>query len=168
MGVDFEFPEIDEIPPTFRFANTDLALARALRQRKSHMDDELMRIQEDMIDEVGSYDCSCQYCVNIVKRFEKHFPDVVHLVKRMRWGIPALHIQGHREDCMYLFGMAYMESVGHFHGETAEHYWPEANQLGPQTRQMNHGHRQDTLIDHHNDWNWKKTMSLGQGPSYHA
>ncbi|KAJ7067660.1 hypothetical protein C8F01DRAFT_1248023 [Mycena amicta] len=53
-----------------------------------------------------------------------------------------------------------MECVGHFHGESAEQYWPEANQLGPHVRQMNNGHRQDTLINHHGDWNWKKTMAL--------
>jgi hypothetical protein len=124
-------------------------------------DSDLAQVQAQMIDHVGSYDCACQYWVNAVERFEKHFPDVVHLVKRMRWAIPALHVQGHLEDCIYLFGTAYLPSVGHFHGETAEHYWPEANQLGPQTRQMNRGHRQDTLIDHHNDWNWKKIVSLG-------
>jgi len=77
------------------------------------------------------YDCARQYWVNLVERFEKHFPDIARLVKRMRWGIPAIHIQGHREDCTYLFGTPYMDCVGHFHGETAEHYWPEANQLGP-------------------------------------
>ncbi|KAF8195334.1 hypothetical protein K438DRAFT_1760990 [Mycena galopus ATCC 62051] len=39
-------------------------------------------------------------------------------------------------------------------------FWPEANQLGPHVRQMNNGHRQDTLISHHGDWNHKKTMKL--------
>ncbi|KAJ7261662.1 hypothetical protein C8J57DRAFT_1232508 [Mycena rebaudengoi] len=55
---------------------------------------------------------------------------------------------------------SYMECVGHFHGETAEQYWPEANQLGPHVRQMNNGHRQDTMINHHGDWNHKKTMNM--------
>ncbi|KAJ6482251.1 hypothetical protein DFH09DRAFT_1462551, partial [Mycena vulgaris] len=79
---------------------------------------------------------------------------------RGRWGVPALHVQGHQDACTYLFGTAYMECVGHFHGETAEHYWPEANQLGPHVRQMNLGHRQDTMINHHGDWNYKKTMKI--------
>ncbi|KAF8231440.1 hypothetical protein L208DRAFT_1277288 [Tricholoma matsutake] len=114
-------------------------------------DSDLAQVQAQMIDHVGSYDCMCQYWVNTVECFEKHFPDVVHLMKHMHWAIPALHIQGHLEDCVYLFGMAYLPSVGHFH-ETVEYYWPEANQLGPQTL-MNCGHHQDTLIDHHNDWN---------------
>lgn len=62
---------------------------------------------------------------------------------------------------MYLFSSAYMKNAGHFHGETSEQAWPEINQLGGQTRQMNNGHRQDTLIDHHGDWNFKKTSNLG-------
>ena len=145
-----------------------MALALAIRQRNAPTDDEEIHTQHAMIDHVGSYDCMCQYSIHLVERFEKKFPDVAHVVKRLRCGIPALHVQGHREDCMYFFGTAYMECVGHFHGETAEHYWPEANQLGPQTRQMNRGHRQDTLIDHHNDWNWKKTASLGIMSPCHA
>ncbi|KAJ7491641.1 hypothetical protein B0H11DRAFT_1911907 [Mycena galericulata] len=80
----------------------------------------------------------------------------------MRWGVPALHIQGHQESCMYEFGTAYLSCVGHFHGETAEQYWPEANQLGPHVRQMNNGHRQDTLIYHSNDWNFKKLADIGK------
>lgn len=145
-----------------RFANTDLALARALRLRKPQSTDPIVCQQEEMIDRITSYDCGCQYSIKAVERFEREFPDIAHLVKTMRWAIPAMHIQGHREDCMYIFSTAYMESTGHFHGETAEHYWPEANHLGPQTRQMNRGHRHDTLIDQHNDWNWKKTISLGE------
>jgi len=50
----------------------------------------------------------------------------------------------------------------HFFGETAEHVWPELNQLGAQTRQMNNGHCQDTIIDHHSHWNWTKTSNIGR------
>ncbi|KAK7007228.1 hypothetical protein R3P38DRAFT_2793085 [Favolaschia claudopus] len=39
-------------------------------------------------------------------------------------------------------------------------YWPASNQLGPHTRQMNLGHRQDTLIAHHGDWNHTKTSKI--------
>jgi hypothetical protein len=135
-----------------RFANVDYALALGLRQRP-------LKDAED-VDHVVSYDCACQYCVNARKRFAEFLPDVAPIIERARWAVPALHVQGHKEDCMYAFSTAYMEGVGHFHGETAEHYWPEANQLGPHVRQMNTGHRQDTLDDHHGDWNWKKTMNL--------
>ncbi|KAJ7016353.1 hypothetical protein C8F04DRAFT_1202415 [Mycena alexandri] len=102
-----------------------------------------LQIEVDDVDEVTTYDIACEYFVNLEKRFKAHFPD-----------------QGHQDSCTYLFGTAYMECIGHFHGETAEHYWPEANQLGPHVRQMNLGHRQDTIINHHGDWNHKKTMKL--------
>ena len=123
-------------------------------------DDEEICSWNAMIDHITTYDCMCQFSVHLVEHIKKHFPDVAPVVKRMRCGIPALHVQGHREDCMYFFGTAYMESVGHFHGETTEHYWQEANQIWSQTQQMNHGHQQDMLIDHHNNWNWKKTVLL--------
>ncbi|KAJ7457683.1 hypothetical protein FB451DRAFT_1183008, partial [Mycena latifolia] len=98
------------------------------------------------------------YSVNIVERFEAN-DDLKHLVpiiKRMRFSVPALHVQGHKLGCLYAYSTAYMLATTHFHGETAEHYWPELNQIGPQTRQMNGGHRQDTIINHHGDWNYKK------------
>jgi hypothetical protein len=134
----------------------------ALRNRKPR-EKFTFKFQAEIgdLDEAATYDIACEYVVNLVSRFEKHFPDQLQSVKKMRWGVPALHVQGHQDSCTYLFGTAYMECVGHFHGETAEHYWPEANQLGPHVRQMNLGHRQDTIINHHGDWNHKKTMHLG-------
>ncbi|KAJ7107887.1 hypothetical protein C8R44DRAFT_744463 [Mycena epipterygia] len=38
---------------------------------------------------------------------------------------------------------------------------PRGATEGPHVHQMNNGHRQDTMINHHNDWNHKKTMNLG-------
>ncbi|KAJ7857939.1 hypothetical protein B0H14DRAFT_3135672 [Mycena olivaceomarginata] len=144
-----------------RFANTDAALAREIRQHKPSKEFEVvLRFEVDDIDKVTTYDIACEYFINLESRFQQHFPDLAEDVKAIRWGVPSLHVQGHQDSCNYLFGTAYMECVGHFHGETAEHYWPEANQLGPHVRQMNNGHRQDTLIIHHGDWNHKKTMKL--------
>lgn len=146
----------------YRFANSDYALAMALRNHKPGAKFEFkLKIEVNDVDEAATYDIACEYFVHLEKRFEKHFPDQLNSVKKMRWGVPALHVQGHQDACTYLFGTAYMECIGHFHGETAEHYWPEANQLGPHMRQMNLGHRQDTIINHHGDWNHKKTMKMG-------
>ncbi|KAJ6555358.1 hypothetical protein DFH09DRAFT_1084916 [Mycena vulgaris] len=144
-----------------RFANTDKALAMDLQKHRPGEPFQVtLRMEVDDVDEVTTYDIACEYFINLEARFQAHFPELVPLVKRMRWGVPALHVQGHQESCTYLFGTAYMECVGHFHGETAEQYWPEANQLGPHVRQMNNGHRQDTMINHHGDWNYKKTMGM--------
>ncbi|KAJ7664648.1 hypothetical protein DFH06DRAFT_1392447 [Mycena polygramma] len=144
-----------------RFGNTDMALAMELRQHQPGVSfDVKLRIEVDDVDEATTYDIACEYFVNLEEHFTKNFPDLVPKIKPMRWGVPALHVQGHQDSCTYLFGTAYMECVGHFHGETAEQYWPEANQLGPHVRQMNNGHRQDTMITHHGDWNHKKTMDI--------
>jgi Kyakuja-Dileera-Zisupton transposase len=116
------------------------------------------------VDKVTTYDSVCQFSVHATDRFDEFFPDLVSLVRRTRWGIPALHIQGHKDTCMYLYGTAYMDSVAHLHAETAEQAWPKLNQVGGQVRQMNNGHRQDTLNDNYVDWNWKKTMSQCQWP----
>ncbi|KAJ7801739.1 hypothetical protein B0H14DRAFT_2615004 [Mycena olivaceomarginata] len=144
-----------------RFANADKALAIELEKHESEGSFEVtVKLQVDDIDELTTYDIACAYYVNLEKRFEASFPHLSHLVKRMRWGVPALHVQGHQESCIYLFGTAYMECAAHFHGETAEQYWSELNQLGPHVRQMNNGHRQDTLINHHGDWNYKKLAKI--------
>lgn len=145
-----------------RFANADYALAMSMRNHEPKEEFSFkLQIEVDDVDEATTYDIACEYVVNLEPRFAKHFPDQLERIKKMRWGVPALHVQGHQDSCTYLFGTAYMECVGHFHGETAEHYWPEANQLGPHVRQMNLGHRQDTIINHHGDWNHKKTMHIG-------
>ncbi|KAF7341419.1 CxC2 domain-containing protein [Mycena venus] len=154
-----------------RYANLDLALAITICQKLaecykgevtfSFVDDDDIDgddISCDSIDCVMSYDAVCQYSVNIVERFEKHedLRDLVPIVKKLRWAVPALHIQGHQEDCMYKFATLYMTVIGHFHRETAEHYWPELNQIGTQVTQMSGGRRQDVIALNHNDWNFKK------------
>ncbi|KAJ7152450.1 hypothetical protein C8R46DRAFT_1302833 [Mycena filopes] len=131
-----------------RFCNTDKALAMELERHQPNESFEFkLQIEVDDIDQVTTASRSTS----------------------QRWsrgssgcdgGVPALHVQGHQDSCTYLFGTAYMECVGHFHGESAEQYWPESNQLGPHVRQMNNGHRQDTMIFHHGDWNYKKTMQI--------
>ncbi|KAG5635469.1 hypothetical protein H0H81_011142, partial [Sphagnurus paluster] len=114
----------------------------------------------EMVSRMVSYDAMCGWAVNLVTRFEKHHPELVPLIKRIVCLIPLVHVHNHKDNCTYCFASIYIKHAGHFHGETTEHYWPECNQLGPQTRQMNNGHRQDTLIDHHSDWNWKKVANI--------
>jgi hypothetical protein len=93
-------------------------------------------------------------------QFKAAFPHLLSMAQHVRFLIPLLHVQNHEENCTYLFSSAYKPGAGHFHGETAEQYWAELNQIGPQVRQMNHGRRLDTLIDSHSRWNWKKTAQM--------
>ncbi|KAJ7482656.1 hypothetical protein FB451DRAFT_1029926 [Mycena latifolia] len=114
------------------------------------------------IDQAATYDIACKYFVKIKTCFRASpdLADVADIADRIRWGIPALHVTGHKADCTYLFGTVYMDCVGHFHGETAEAYWPSANKIGGHARQMNNAHCQDTLIANANDWNWKKVVKM--------
>ncbi|KAJ7243463.1 hypothetical protein C8J57DRAFT_1243408 [Mycena rebaudengoi] len=144
-----------------RFANTDKVLAMDLENHRPNKSFQVqLKLEVDDINEVTTYDIACEYFIHLEERFQANFPHLVPFIQQMRWGVPALHVQGHQDSCTYLFGTAYMECIGHFHGETAEQYWPEANQLGPHVRQMNNGHRQDTMIFHHGDWNHKKLMDI--------
>ncbi|KAF9559482.1 hypothetical protein CPC08DRAFT_723823 [Agrocybe pediades] len=141
-----------------RFANTDYALARALRLNSDLCDPS--KPYTNSLDFILSYDIACAYNINISKRFEERFPDLAPIIKRFRFLVPLVHIHNHKEDCMYLYSCAYSECAGHLHGETCEFEWPEVNQLAPQTRQMNEGVRQDAYIDLHGDWNMKKVVNM--------
>jgi hypothetical protein len=123
--------------------------------------DVRLELEVNSVDHIVSYDVACQYHVHVVTRFEKWFPDLAPIVKSMRWVVPALHVRGHQSSCIYGYSAAYMQATGHFHGETAEQYWPELNQIGPLVRQMNNGRRQDTVSSHHGDWNYKKMAKMG-------
>jgi hypothetical protein len=126
-----------------------------------------VRLAFKAIDKVLTYDIVCEYFVKIKERFRNSpdLEDVAAIIDRIRWGIPALHVTGHKSDCTYLFGTAYMDCIGHFHGETAEAYWPSANKIGGHARQANNGHRQDMLVDNANDWNWKKIVNMRESPA---
>ena len=100
--------------------------------------------------------------MNAIKRFEKNFQDLVPAIKPTRYLVPLVHVQNHKDNCTYRYSSAYTPNAGHFHGETAEHTWAELNQIGTQTCQMNNGHRQDTLIDHSSDLNFKKLANMGE------
>ncbi|KAE9395066.1 hypothetical protein BT96DRAFT_826785 [Gymnopus androsaceus JB14] len=115
----------------------------------------------DEICFADSYDAMCSYYVYRGERFatSTYLEDQKEFVLKFEHGIPDLHIKGHKDDCMVIFGCPYHWCVAHFHCETAEYYWVELNQVGAYTRQMNDGHRKDTIIAHHNDWNWRKTVN---------
>ncbi|KAK0471224.1 hypothetical protein IW261DRAFT_1344719 [Armillaria novae-zelandiae] len=135
-----------------QFRNTDAALFKALKQRmynRSTLDLDIML----------SYDCNCSYHVNLANHFENATFDRVHdCLAHMHYMIPDLHVNGHNDDCIYQYGSAYMECNGHNHMEGIEQLWIGLNMLAAQTCQMNNGFWQDTLINHHGDHNWKKTI----------
>ena len=144
-----------------RHGNVDYALDHAILNTKPNPVSELYLAFVRKCDHVFSYDNACSLCVYAVQRFIDYFPGEAEFVENTRWLIPLLHVQNHKDNCTYLYSSAYVRGAGHFHGETAEMTWVELNQLAPQTRQMNNGHRQDTIIDHHSHWNWMKMSNMG-------
>ncbi|KAF8803122.1 hypothetical protein BYT27DRAFT_7226149 [Phlegmacium glaucopus] len=145
-----------------KFLIVDYAIVHALQNIMREGEDvsDLIWRFIKLCDHIFSYDNVCGYSVNAVERFLEHFPKEAEFIKRTRWLIPFLHVQNHKDNCTYRFLCAYTECACHFQGETAEMTWVELNQLAPQTRQMNNGHRQDTIIDHHSHWNWMKTLNM--------
>lgn len=75
--------------------------------------------------------------------------------------IGKMHGQMHVEACQYCHSLYYTRGVGRTDGEEAERFWAEANQVAGSTKQMNPGHRCDTLDDVINDWNKTKLLQHG-------
>jgi hypothetical protein len=120
-----------------------------------------LRQHPEIIYILDAYDIGCQYCINLRKRFEEHFPDLVVQLKELQELVPALHIHGHNEDCQFRYNLAYHKGAARTHGENCEGTWGVSNPLGGMTKEMNNGHRHDTLNDFNGDWNWLKMQQLG-------
>ncbi len=116
-----------------RFWNTNAALLQALKL-------VMAGCKTSNLDIMLSYDCNCSYHTNLARRLDNVlFDDVCDCLHRMRFMIPDLHVQGHKDDCIYLYGSAYTKCNGHNHGEGIEQLWSLLDQLGLQTCQMNNG-----------------------------
>ncbi|KAF8527717.1 hypothetical protein JB92DRAFT_3093208 [Gautieria morchelliformis] len=138
-----------------RYANADYALAQALRECTS-------------LQDVGlTYDVACQYMVHLVTRFRQHFPTLVPVVSRMTALIPKMHLAGHKLDCGYRWSLNFTYGVGRTCGELIETVWSELNQANGSVKEMNHGHRHDTLDDLYSDWNWSKVQNMSDS-LYHS
>ncbi|KAF8166417.1 hypothetical protein K438DRAFT_1616850, partial [Mycena galopus ATCC 62051] len=75
--------------------------------------------------------------------------------------VPKMHPQGQKDDCRYRWSLNWTKWMGGTDGERIEGNWAEAKQASGMTKEMNAGHRHDTLNDFFNDWNWIKVQNLG-------
>lgn len=119
----------------------------------------LQNISPDVRRVLG-YDIMCQYCVNLRQRWNTEFPGIPLKIDAELIG--KMHVQNHVERCIYLHSFNFTKGVGRTDGEEAERFWAEANQLAGSTKQMNPGHRMDSLDDECNDWNKNKSLQLGE------
>ncbi|KAF8913329.1 hypothetical protein CPB85DRAFT_1219841 [Mucidula mucida] len=135
-----------------RFANADYALMIALRRFMSSSLDRVKFFKRF----ITTYDVACQFEVHFGERIFKSFPDLAPIVDLINFLVPKMHLDGHKDKCKYRFTLNYFQGAGRTHGEGIEQSWAESKQSGGSSRQMNHGHRHDTIIDFHNFWNWVK------------
>ncbi|KAK7016791.1 hypothetical protein VNI00_018800 [Paramarasmius palmivorus] len=114
-----------------------------------------------------SYDLWCLYKVRFPERLQRwpaHFsdPKLVELLSAARGCIPQLHIEGHGVSCKACYHYDYTRHVGCTNGKMVETPWSPEKLTRGSTRQMNDGHRHDTLDDFHGFWNFCKVQKLGK------
>ena len=113
-----------------------------------------------VLNKLVSYDIACQYCKKAQARFKLHFPSCEKAMAKIRYHIPKLHGHGHSESCRYEYSFDFANNVGRTHGERIEGGWSEGGLAGPSTREMNPGHRHETLCAFYNEWNYQQTIKL--------
>ncbi|KAF9457802.1 hypothetical protein BDZ94DRAFT_1285142 [Collybia nuda] len=112
---------------------------------------------------VVSYDIVCQWHKKLFDRMMS-FPHQMHLqnnVLYITFLVPKFHLPAHIEDCNLQFSFNLTKGVGRTDGEAPERGWASINPVAQSTKEMGPGSRRDTLDDHFNDWNWKKTIAFG-------
>ncbi|KAJ7027028.1 hypothetical protein C8F04DRAFT_965726 [Mycena alexandri] len=115
-----------------------------------------------------SYDIACQWHIHLWSRMEQYenellvLPGFAGTHKRfVTFLVPKFHLPAHIEACNLKFSFNLTRDVGQTDGEAPERGWANANPLAASTKEMGPGTRRDTLDDHFNDWNHKKTIGLG-------
>ena len=73
-----------------------------------------------------------------------------------------MHINNHREDCIYRHSFNYTPGIGYTYGEGIEMTWAEANQTVGSMKKENNGHRHNSLDDFHGYWSWEKVIKMGE------
>jgi hypothetical protein len=113
-----------------------------------------------------SYDIWCQYHVNLYTRIAKTFgTNVADMIKsRIRGAIPKMHVNNHIAACKALYSFNYLPYSGETWGENIEGGWAEQNQTAGSTKEMNEGHRHDTLDTFFDYWNKSKLRQIGECP----
>ncbi|KAF5347890.1 hypothetical protein D9756_010191 [Leucocoprinus leucothites] len=139
------------------YARTDYALAHALGM-------EALQHRWIML----SYDIWCQYHINLPRRFSVNFKHLEKTVTEMRGAVPKMHIHGHNWECQIEHSFFYKPYSGMTCGEGIESTWSEQNHAASSTKELNEGHRHDTLDDFNGYWNWCKAVKIGLSLSAQA
>ncbi|KAF5346367.1 hypothetical protein D9757_014172 [Collybiopsis confluens] len=109
-----------------------------------------------------SYDIMCQFHKKMQTRVQSYDvqPPSHITYKNMQLLVPKFHLAAHKQLCRFSFSYNYAQGVGRTDGEAVERVWTATNTLAGSTKRMGPGSRSDTLDDHWNDWNWRKSITL--------
>ena len=107
------------------------------------------------------YDIWCLYKINLLKQITEHFPASLETIKKITGAIPKMHVKNHVKLCQLLWAFDYILHSGSTHGEMIETGWVITNEAVGSTKEMNDGHRHDTLDNNLNYYNWKKFHWIG-------
>ncbi|KAG6809406.1 hypothetical protein H0H92_000378 [Tricholoma furcatifolium] len=112
---------------------------------------------------VFSYDIVCQWRVRFRERMMSYPPElhISNSIKAISFMIPKFHLPAHIEQCNLDYSFNLTKGMGRTDGEAPERGWANINPIAQSTREMGPGSRRDTIDDHFNDWNWKKTIQFG-------
>jgi hypothetical protein len=132
-----------------RYVNMDYFFLSTLRQNPPH------RV-------VVSYDISCQWARNIIKRLLAYpiFLATIFWTLLLTYVVPKFHLAAHVLSCQASFSLNFTPNVGRTDGEAPERGWAATNAVANSTKEMGPGSRRDTLDDHFGDYNWRKVSSM--------
>ena len=68
-------------------------------------------------------------------------------LQRVRFFVPAFHVNAHRGDCLKLFHPKYDLSLGDVDGETVERFWSQLAVFSKTVRNMSKSNRIEQLED---------------------
>ena len=102
------------------------------------------------------YDLMCQYIIYFLLRIGHLLPENL-MVDR---GIGSFHVHGHKDECFFRFGTAFIPQSGVTVGEILESLWANMNAITPAARTATLAHRAELLDDHASDSNHKKSLGL--------
>jgi len=109
---------------------------------------------------VITYDIACQWSKNLDKRMAD-FPEEMRIKETtIETAIPSWHINGHGQTCRQNYNLLYMKGAAKTCGEEVEINWSHTNPLASSIREMGPAAHRDTLNDHWNGWNFRRTVAL--------
>ncbi|KAK6980667.1 hypothetical protein R3P38DRAFT_2579598 [Favolaschia claudopus] len=130
------------------FANTDFAVCMSPSEQSKQRRIMFM------------YDIWCQYVVNLKKRLSTRFQRMLPIILLVVGAIPKMHIHAHIDLCALLWNLNWLVHSAMTVGEMIETGWAEHNLTSGSTKEMNCGHRHDSIDDTSGHWNWQKLIKI--------